>query len=162
MESKQELIDKMTELTEFLNREYHVGALDGWRGVDLSIPQIKTLVLLDNMERMRMGAIAQYLGSTLSASTSIVDRLVDKGLIVRGSEPGDRRVVVCKLSKAGQRTLAEFWNVGNSKIEAIASRLSPEQLEAVVDALEIIRHEVETIYEQGDVINLLSDNEAKD
>ena len=159
MESKQELIGKMIELAEFLNREYHLRAIDGWRGVELSVPQIKTLILLDNIPRIRMGGIAQYLGSTLSASTSIIDRLVEKGLVRRGSEPGDRRVVVCQLTKRGRDTLNDFWNVGNSKIELIAHRLSEDQLASIVNALAIIQKEVEYLYETGEPLTLGDESE---
>ena len=97
--SRQDLIRRFSELVEHLNRAYHVEALEEWRKIDMTIPQIKTLALLENTNGSRMGVIAQHLGTTLSASTSVIDRLVDKGLVERIAQPGDRRVVVCKLTR---------------------------------------------------------------
>ena len=56
-----------------------------------------------------MGVISNSLGSALSATTSIVDRLVEKKLVKRGSDPNDRRVVTCELTASGQEASERFW-----------------------------------------------------
>lgn len=144
-ESRQELIDKFIELVEFLNRTYHVGALEGWRAMDMTIPQIKTLVLLQNSHRVRMGGIARYLGSTLSASTSIVDRLVDKGLVKRDTDPDDRRVVVCELTDSGRDAISQFWQVEPTRVDPVVQRLDPDQLTSVVSTFELLRDKIEEV-----------------
>ena len=149
-ESKQEMIDQLIELVDTLNREYHVEALEEWRGIDMTIPQIKTLVLLHNTEQMRMTGIANYLGSTLSASTNIIDRLVDKGLVERDSDPDDRRVVICKLTGAGQKTVNAFWSTGSPRVELVARRLDYDQLKLVVDGLQLISSAVKEFYKSNE------------
>ncbi len=148
--SRQDLIRRFSELVEHLNRAYHVEALEEWRKIDMTIPQIKTLALLENTNGSRMGVIAQHLGTTLSASTSVIDRLVDKGLVERIAQPGDRRVVVCKLTRSGKRTLRGFWQVGSSKVEPIAEGLNDAQIETIIEAFELIRSEVEKFYDASD------------
>ena len=149
-ESKQELIHRLIELVDSLNREYHVEALEEWRGIDMTIPQIKTLVLLHNTDQMRMTGIAKYLGTTLSASTNIIDRLVDKGLVERASDPDDRRVVICKLTGAGQQTVNKFWSTGSPRVELMALRLNFDQLKLLVEAFEMISNEVKEFYKSND------------
>lgn len=148
--TRQDLIRQFSDLVEFLNRAYHIQALEEWRDIDMTIPQIKTLALLENTNGSRMGVIAQYLGTTLSASTSIIDRLVEKGLVERVAEPGDRRVVVCKLTRSGRRTMRGFWQVGSSKVEPVARNLNDDQIATIVEAFELIRGEVEKFYDVVD------------
>ena len=142
---KQELTDRFVKVVEHLNRLMHSGRLDEWQGLDMTIPQIKTLVLLENMEPVRMSVISNYLGSTLSATTSIVDRLVQKELVNRVSDPNDRRVVMCELTAPGQEATERFWRIGRERAQRMADRLTVEQLEAVVHALDLIRQTGEKV-----------------
>ena len=136
---RQELTDRFINVVEHLNRRMHSGRLDEWHGQDITIPQIKTLVLLEQMEPLRMGFIADRLGITLSAMTSIVDRLVKKNLVERDSDPHDRRVVLCKLTDQGREEMKRFWRVGREKILKTLGILEDAQLESVVQALELLQ-----------------------
>ena len=136
---KQELTDRFVSVVEHLNRLMHSGRLDEWQGLDMTIPQIKTLVLLENTGPVRMSAISSYLGSALSATTSIVDRLVQKKLVNRVSDSNDRRVVMCELTPLGRRATERFWRIGRERAQRMADCLTAEQLETVVRALESIR-----------------------
>jgi DNA-binding MarR family transcriptional regulator len=42
-------------------------------------------------------------GSRPTTLTSVLDRLAGRGLVTRGSSPGDRRVVLIELTAAGQK-----------------------------------------------------------
>ena len=86
-----------------------------------------------------MGVIADHLGITLSAMTSIVDRLVEKNLVERDSDPHDRRVVLCKLTDQGREEMKRFWRVGREKMLKTLGILEDAQLESVVQALELLQ-----------------------
>ena len=143
---RQELTDRFVTVVEQLNRLMHSGRLDEWQGLDMTIPQIKTLVMLGYMGPLRMGVIASYLGSALSATTSIVNRLVQKELVKRVSDPNDRRVVICELTAQGREAVERFWRIGRERAETMADLLEVEQLEAVVQSLELIRQTGEEIW----------------
>ena len=130
---------RFRELAEYLNRQLHTGRLDEWEDLDMTIPQIKTLVLLEEEGPLRMGNIADYLGRALSATTTVMDRLVEKGLVDRVSDPRDRRVVICRLTASGQQAIDRFWQIGQERLDGLADRMDDEQLETVVKALEAIR-----------------------
>lgn len=106
--SKQQLTDRFVDLVEQMNQRMHCRLPDEWSGLELTISQIRPLALLQQ-EPQRMGTISSYLGSTLSSATSIVDRLVKRGLVGRGQDPDDRRVVTCHLTELGQETIEQFW-----------------------------------------------------
>ena len=142
---RQELTDRFTESAEYLNRQLHTGRLDEWQGLDMTIPQIRTLVLLERMGPLRMGNIAIYLGRALSATTTVMDRLVEKGLVDRVADPSDRRVVICQLSESGEQAITRFWRIGRERIQIVADLLDEEQLETVVQGFELIRWAEEEI-----------------
>ena len=135
---RQELTDRFVVLVEHLNRLMHSGRLDEWEGLDMTIPQIKTLVLLEHAGPLRMGVISGYLGTALSATTSIVDRLVEKKLVKRTSDPSDRRVVICELTSLGQKATKQFWRIGRERALRTADLWDLDQLESVVQTLELI------------------------
>lgn len=60
-----------------------------------------------------------------------MDNLVRKGLVTRGADPEDRRLVICSLSPAGQETINRMWALGQSQIEKLLQGLSLEQLKKV-------------------------------
>ena len=136
---RQELTDRFAESAEYLNRQLHTGRLDEWEGLDMTIPQIRTLVLLERMGPLRMGNIAIYLDRALSATTTVMDRLVEKGLVDRVADPSDRRVVICQLSESGEQAIKRFWRIGRERIQIVADLLDEEQLETVVQGFELIR-----------------------
>ena len=135
---RQDLVDRFVQSVEYLNRQMHTGRLDEWEGLDMTIPQIKTLVLLELLGPLRMGNIAIYLGRALSATTTVVDRLVEKELVDRGSDPSDRRVVVCRLTNQGEAAIERFWRVGRERIQLVADLLDEQQLQTAVQGLEVI------------------------
>ncbi len=74
----QELVERFVDAIEHLNHQIHSDRLDAWTSLEMTIPLVKTLVLLDTIGPMRMGALSGHLGSALSATTNVVDRLVER------------------------------------------------------------------------------------
>ena len=135
---KQELTDRFMESVEYLNRQIHAGRLGGWEGLDITIPQIKTLVLLERMGPLRMSSIAVHFERALSATTAVVDRLVEKELVTRRSDPTDRRLVICELTDAGREAIGQFWRIGRDRLQTVVDILDVEELERVVEGLEVV------------------------
>lgn len=135
----QELTARFITAAEFLNRQTHLHRLDTWENLGLTIPQLRTLMLLEERGPMRMGAISSHLGRALSATTSVVDRLAEKRLVGRHSDPDDRRVVLCALTDTGRSAIQQFSQLAKDRTQMIMDSLDPEQIETVVRALEVIQ-----------------------
>ena len=134
-----DLVERFVDAAEYLNRQLHSDRLDEWTSLEMTIPQVKTLVLLDTIGPMRMGALSGHLGSALSATTNVVDRLVDRDLVERVSDPSDRRVVICELTAQGLEAAEQFWRIGRERLLRVGELLSREQLAIAVQGLEAIR-----------------------
>ena len=55
-----------------------------------------------------MSSNAAYLGCTLSSATSMIERVVDKGLVACSEHHSDWRVVMCRLTLHGEEEMAQF------------------------------------------------------
>ena len=141
---KHRLTDRFVELVEQVDQRMHYQTPDEWADLELTIPQIRALALLQQ-EDQRMGSISNYLGSTLSSATSIIDRLVDKGLVERAPDPEDRRVVICRLTPTGREAVEQFWRIGRLRIVSLAEKLNATELEQVVQAMELLYRATEDL-----------------
>lgn len=135
---KKKLTDRFVAAADILSRRMYIAGLDEWEGMDMTTPQIKTLVLLERSGPSRMGTIAAYLDRALSATTTVVDRLVEKGMVDRAWDPSDRRVVICKLTDRGTAAIERFWRIRRERLQKVVDSLEAEQLETVVQGLELI------------------------
>lgn len=135
---RQELADRCLEAVHFLEREVRTYDLDSWQAMEVTMSQAKTLALLENLGPLRMGSIANLLGSGLSATTALVDRLVDKDLVRRSSDPADRRVVVCELTDTGRASILRAMCSDPNQLYAALALLNDEQLDVVAAGLELL------------------------
>lgn len=149
----EELVERLVEAVRYLEGWANTGLLDLWYRQDLTIAQGRTLALLQRQGSARMGVIASHLETGLSAATTLVDRLVEKRLVQRVSDPSDRRVVICELTDPGRSALEEFISVARERVLHVAGVLDREQLEAVVKGLELLRQAGTTLEQQAESLS---------
>lgn len=135
--SKEQLTARLVGLMQLISSQVRPVPPEEWSDVELTMPQWRTLALL-NRGPGRMSEVAAYLGSSLSSATSMIDRLVNKQLVARMQNPADRRVVSCRLTALGQAQVDWFWRMGRKKIEQVSDILNREELEAAVHAMEVL------------------------
>jgi len=146
--SNKDLPRDMLELQEKLERLEEVLRPiipKDWMAIDLTMPQLKVMLTLFREGPTRMSEIASSLGVTLATSTGVVDRLVKRGLVVRESFPGDRRVVVCRLSEDGQDYTSRLWLSGRVQIQRLLAAMTPEQLALVARGTDLFIEAARTI-----------------
>jgi len=68
---------------------------------DLTGPQMFTLWQLKESGSMTMGEFSEMLAVTHGVATRMVDRLIDKGMVERDRDEGDRRVVRVSVTELG-------------------------------------------------------------
>jgi DNA-binding MarR family transcriptional regulator len=134
---KRRLVERINHLIEGISNESRGDPLDQWPDIELTMPQTRVLGFLYSGPK-RTGELARFLGSSLSAATTMVDRLVRRNLVERTTDPDDRRVVICRLSQAGVKAVEEFSKVRRLRLEKVSAVLSVEELEIVSRAMEIL------------------------
>ncbi|MBP1707036.1 MAG: Winged helix DNA-binding domain [Chloroflexi bacterium] len=73
---------------------------------------------------------------TLPTTTSLVDRLVEKHYVIREDLADDRRVVLCRLSEAGQKAIGHIWESGRIRSQELLEAMDTARLEMFVEILE--------------------------
>jgi MarR family 2-MHQ and catechol resistance regulon transcriptional repressor len=71
--------------------------------LDLTAPQLYVMATIGYAGQLPFNEIGAKMMVTVSNLTGIVDRLEEKGLVVRERDTGDRRIVYVKLTSKGQK-----------------------------------------------------------
>ena len=114
----------------------NLGPDDPWLAVELTMPQLKVLFRLNAQGPSRVSSLARALRVTLPTVTGILDRLVEQGLIRRDEDPADRRVVISRLTPAGENLVDQLQAASRTRIARVYESLSTELLERHIAALE--------------------------
>ncbi len=69
-----------------------------------------------------------------------VDALVEKGLISRRQEPGDRRFVYLQLTPEGDEQLNQIFKENRAWMMSKMEGLDPEEISHLIDALETLKN----------------------
>lgn len=129
IESTLALADKgFRELFPFLPKE--------WLELDLTAGQLRALLLLYTNGPTRMSDISSALGVSMATATGVIDRMVDRGIVVRESDPNDRRIVRCRVSREGEKLVSGLWLSWSERAEVMLRALDRPRLLAVKKFLE--------------------------
>lgn len=131
---KERTVEKILELLDQLFHTVRGVAHGQWLNLDLTVSQVKVILMLFTDGMMRMGTLASELGVSLPTATGIVDRLGERSLVLREGDPQDRRVVLCRLSEEGRKLAASLWEVGQQQTRQLLEAMTSEELQLVEGA----------------------------
>jgi DNA-binding MarR family transcriptional regulator len=121
-------IQSILKISDRIYRGLQPGLPPDWLSSDLTIAQLRVLLVLHTEGALRMSALASILSVALSTATGITDKLVSKGLVSRHADEQDRRLVIIELSETGRRIVNGIWESGRAQIQRLLEGLSDEQL----------------------------------
>jgi len=133
---KEELIENILQLTDSTFRELFPMLPKEWLHLDLTMSQLKVVLLLFISGPSRMSDIASALGVSLATATGVMDRLVERDIVLREGDPKDRRVVLCRLSNKGEKLISGLWQLSRDPAGELMRALVPSQLLLITEALE--------------------------
>jgi DNA-binding MarR family transcriptional regulator len=128
--------DDSLRLARLVRRTLHAADIASWCAVDLTMPQLKTVLLADSPAGASHGEIARALGVGVSTVTGIVDRLVEHGLVERHTAPEDRRLSRVRITPAGEDLLDRLWASRVQRLGQALAALSPEDRATFHNALQ--------------------------
>jgi DNA-binding MarR family transcriptional regulator len=105
-----------------------------WMEIDLTLPQLRTLLILAEEGPLVIGQIAQRLGIGLSTGGHLVERLVQAGLAERTEDSQDRRRTLARLTPKGEELQARLLN-RVQHIQTLIQKLDEDDLAALVQGL---------------------------
>jgi DNA-binding MarR family transcriptional regulator len=101
----------------------------------LTLPQLRTLVVLDSQGPVKLATLASVLGVNPSTAMRMIDKLETVGHVDRQVNPDNRREVVLRLTTRGHRLVGEVLARRHDDIATIVERLPAEQRDGLVQAL---------------------------
>ena len=110
-----------------------------WRNaaeLELTYAQAQVLFYVAQQPGCHMGQVAKMFNVTLSATTQIVERLVQKRFLTRVSKPADRRVSILELTAAGKALVQELEKLQVEVLEPVLQRLSTRDRDHLIKGLE--------------------------
>ena len=127
------MLDGMPQVMWFIRREMRRN-----RNLGLSVPQFRTLVLLDRYPHTTLSCVAENLGSTLPTASRIVSGLVKKRMIRRGTVEADRRQAALVLTPRGRSAFEVARIATQGQVAGKVRMLSAQERETVVTAMRIL------------------------
>lgn len=139
-QKKEELVENILQLTDKVFRQLLPILPMEWIHLNLTISQLKVVLLLFITGHSRMSDIASELGVSLATATGVVDRLVERNLLIRNGDPDDRRVVLCQLSNDGEKIIRDLWQLSQKRAGDLMIALDTQQLLLISEALQALTH----------------------
>ncbi len=124
----ERLLRVLEETTKF---QLHREKGPEWK-YNLTKPQMLTLSALTRKASCTMTELAEMTRIASSALTGIIDRLIEKGLVIRERNGEDRRVVRIMLSQKGRAVIADIRNHGKQHLVQILSKIDEEDRENLI------------------------------
>jgi DNA-binding MarR family transcriptional regulator len=137
-DERARLVEAILSRNYKMRRFLHCGLHQDWLQVDVTMPQLKVLLILYGTDHVSMGELADALGVGVSTLTGIVDRLVDHGLVLREEDPHDRRVVVGRLTPRGADLVDRLIVATRDRITKVLAEMSLDDLRLVASAFDVI------------------------
>jgi DNA-binding MarR family transcriptional regulator len=122
------------------NRLFVAVAATALAGVapDVTLPQFRVLVLLEQHGAMTVGELAAALGVVPSTATRMCDRLTAKKLIRRVTDRGNRRRVSVSLSTDGLRLIEQSTRRRSAQIARLLASIPAADQRRIADALRML------------------------
>ncbi len=105
----------------------------------VSMAQLHILYTLQRHGEMPMSRLAEVLNVSLSNATGLIDRIEERGFVERTRVAEDRRVVLIRVTPAGERMLSEIDALSDDLLRSVLGHLDRSKLAGVGQAVTALR-----------------------
>jgi DNA-binding MarR family transcriptional regulator len=118
---------------------------------DVTMLQLKTLLILSSAAAsadpngLRVSDLARWLNVSAATASTLIDRLVDRGLVERREDPADRRQHRCRASSDGEVLTRKFFESTQAQSRELLAVLSDQELRGILEAVKTLTLAVERL-----------------
>jgi DNA-binding MarR family transcriptional regulator len=138
----------LDQLEPLVARQRRAVAKDGCLRA-ISSTQLHVLFMLLSDGPTTMSRLAEALEVSLPNVTGLVDRMVEHGLVERGRDDEDRRVVTVFATDAGRSTVEEIELLRRRQLGALLAQLNPDQQRRALKTFTELRLAAERLDREG-------------
>jgi DNA-binding MarR family transcriptional regulator len=102
-----------------------------WAQLELTISQLKCLVLIETRETLTIGQVAEVLGMSRSSASITIDQLVQLGLVGRTEDQEDRRRTIVCLTTEGRTRISRLRQGDEQYMRDWFERMDKDHLAAL-------------------------------
>ncbi len=132
--SAREVLDVVPTVMRFIRAE-----MRGSRGLDLSVPQFRSLVFIERKPGSSLSRVAEHLGLTAPTASKLIDGLEARSMITRRHSAEDRRKVTIEITPAGARAVDGARGEALKSMSRLMGSLDNAELKAVTDGMAALR-----------------------
>lgn len=104
-------------------------------GSELSVAQMNAISIVRKQGPLSMGGLAEQLGITAPSASAMVDRLVEKGILLREHSRKDRRKVEVRISPEAVKQIEAVEESLFRLFQGLVQKLGPETTRKWCDVL---------------------------
>lgn len=114
---------------------------------DEGLTHVQTVLMryILDKESATVSAIADYMGVTMAAVSSLVDRLVKSGLLNRNRSESDRRVVYICLTPKGREAIGKFLIRHRERMEQLFAKMGRDNAQLYIKAQKMLLETLEQV-----------------
>jgi len=117
-----------------------------WPAGRMSLVHLNVLFVLSGDGPLPMNRLAELLDVSQASATGIVDRMEQRGLVVRERDGEDRRVVRVALSPQGEGLIAGIATERRDKLARLIDSLAADDAAALLQGLRAMRLAREALF----------------
>jgi DNA-binding MarR family transcriptional regulator len=105
----------------------------------LTFPQFHALSFVSRNKGSSLSEVADHIGLTSPSASTLVDGLIERGMMTREEHPDDRRRIRLTVTGPGQKILETSTRGTIAYLEKKFGSVSADDREVIVKAMEILR-----------------------
>lgn len=107
-----------------------------WDNLELTKEQLRLLAFMFMNEKSSPSAIAAHFGVSKANVTSVIHKLVEKGLLDRKENPKDRRAHIITITENGSKQIRKLREMHAAQMVSILKLMKEDDLKAFAQGLE--------------------------
>jgi DNA-binding MarR family transcriptional regulator len=111
-----------------------------WAGRGLTLLQLAAMHLISALAPASLTDLAKALGTRPPATSAMVDRLADAGMVCRTQDPHNRRRVVLTLTAAAKMIIGDIGPDTARRLHRVLTGMSPQLRRHLIDVLRDVVH----------------------
>jgi DNA-binding MarR family transcriptional regulator len=128
----------MSQFRRAIVREFVFNILHTFVDFDFSLPQLATLLLLDEEGELTIKQVTEILERSVSATSRLLDHLVERGMVSRREDEHDRRSKRIAITEKGRMLIATLEQRRADAQIAVMEYYSAEEQSVINRAMSLL------------------------
>jgi DNA-binding MarR family transcriptional regulator len=130
----KEVLDVVPAVMRFIRAE-----LRSHRAPGLSVPQFRALMYIHRSKDTSLNGVSGHLGLTAASTSTLVEGLSRRALLLRSEDRGDRRRITLTLTTEGRKAMEAALHETHKRLASVLDGLAPGELSTVAQAMAFLR-----------------------